>query len=404
MNFFYKYNLVSALLVSIFVVPIVYGLIRSFRCARVVGSLRSLIGNMELITGIGLSFTLYRSLQNNPEHIVWTLWYRWFPNTRFWMEQYQHDIVMNAVFLAFLFILVLLFIRMITQPILRRIILPGASLISRSIEKMPDPIQRTIGGLWEVPRSIWLVLVCTLLLQIFISYGEDSPRKQYISQSSLYQIIKKETIEPLLGTDFLQKIPVLINDSFRTIHNQDMALPDSITEGIRGLSGNAKDALVMEYFNGVTLEEAIASNEAIDQQAIAIVGNEQSDRKKAYLIYQWISKNISYDEEKAEQIVADSSSVKSGSVVAFEEQKGVCFDYATLYVSMCRAVKVKVRLLTGLGYSGSIWGDHAWNQILDIEKKEWVNVDPTFGSAGYPSFGTSDFDSLHKDSEVQGEW
>lgn len=93
----------------------------------------------------------------------------------------------------------------------------------------------------------------------------------------------------------------------------------------------------------------------------------------------------------------------SGSVMAFNTRRGVCFDYACLYVSMCRAVDLKVRLVTGLGYSGSSWGDHAWNQVYIPEEDRWVNVDATFGTI-YNYFDKPDFSVDHRDAEVQGEW
>ncbi len=56
-------------------------------------------------------------------------------------------------------------------------------------------------------------------------------------------------------------------------------------------------------------------------------------------------------------------------------------NYSCLYVSMCRAVGVKVRLVSGLGRSGSEWGEHVWNQIYDPAEESGSYVDPTYGSA-----------------------
>jgi hypothetical protein len=71
---------------------------------------------------------------------------------------------------------------------------------------------------------------------------------------------------------------------------------------------------------------------------------------------------------------------------------------------MCRAVNVKVRFITGLGYSGTYWGDHAWNQVYNSAKSTWINTDTTFGSSGGNYFDNPDFNVDHKDSAVQGEW
>jgi transglutaminase-like putative cysteine protease len=71
---------------------------------------------------------------------------------------------------------------------------------------------------------------------------------------------------------------------------------------------------------------------------------------------------------------------------------------------MCRAAGLKVRLVTGLAYSGVAWGDHAWNEVYSTEEDRWINVDATFGSAGVNYFDKPDFSMDHSDAEVQGEW
>jgi transglutaminase-like putative cysteine protease len=73
-------------------------------------------------------------------------------------------------------------------------------------------------------------------------------------------------------------------------------------------------------------------------------------------------------------------------------------------VAMCRAVDVKVRFVTGLGYTGAEWGDHAWNQAYDADAGEWLSVDTTFGTSGVNYFDSAHFNLDHKDSIVQGEW
>jgi transglutaminase-like putative cysteine protease len=124
----------------------------------------------------------------------------------------------------------------------------------------------------------------------------------------------------------------------------------------------------------------------------------------AKILYYWVACNISYDHAKAEQIETDAFATDSGAVPAFSEKTGVCFDKACLYVAMCRAVGVKVRLITGHAYNGSDWLDHSWNQIYDDRDSQWVNVDPTFGSRNSSYFDKDDFFSDHADSEIQGEW
>lgn len=71
---------------------------------------------------------------------------------------------------------------------------------------------------------------------------------------------------------------------------------------------------------------------------------------------------------------------------------------------MCRAAGLKARLVTGLGYSGVSWGNHAWNQVYDPAENRWINVDATFGSSGYDFFDTKDLSDVHKYGDIQEEW
>ena len=154
----------------------------------------------------------------------------------------------------------------------------------------------------------------------------------------------------------------------------------------------------------MTINEAVKSNSEIDNTAKKIVGNERDDIKKARLLYQWVSKNIKYDKAKAAIVLENPSRVDSGSIVTFEERTGVCFDYSCLYVSMCRGVGLKVKLVSGLGFGGEEWGEHVWNQVYDPKEERWINVDTTFGNSGYDYFDNQDFSKNHKYEVVQAEW
>ena len=87
------------------------------------------------------------------------------------------------------------------------------------------------------------------------------------------------------------------------------------------------------YYNGVTLEEGIQSNEEIDNKAKEIIKFCEDDRSKAKRIYTWIGTNIQYDSEKASKALNEEELNGSGSIAAWCNGKGICFDYACLYVS-----------------------------------------------------------------------
>ena len=169
------------------------------------------------------------------------------------------------------------------------------------------------------------------------------------------------------------------------------------------MPGGADTFQLFQYINGVTLEEAIQSNSEIDDMAKQIVGAETDDKRKAYLIYLWICENISYDNGK-EEAAKTPSEVSSGAIVAYTTRTGICFDFSCLYVAMCRAVDLNVRFIVGMAYSGSVWGDHAWNQVYYPKESRWIDVDTTFGSSGINYFDRPYFELDHKDGSIQGEW
>ena len=126
------------------------------------------------------------------------------------------------------------------------------------------------------------------------------------------------------------------------------------------------------YYNGVTLDEGIESNNSIDSKAIKITKGLKTDREKAKELYKWIGSNIKYDFEKAENI-QNSSLNSSGAIVA------------------CKA------------YNGHEYINHAWNQVYLSNEGKWINVDPTFYSAGN-YFDNKYFNNDHKSKSIAGEW
>ncbi|MDR1714158.1 MAG: transglutaminase-like domain-containing protein [Coriobacteriales bacterium] len=103
-------------------------------------------------------------------------------------------------------------------------------------------------------------------------------------------------------------------------------------------------------------------------------------------IYLWTVQNISYDYDKAAN-VAPGYLPDNDDTLASKD--GICFDYAVLMASMCRAQRLPAKL--DIGYAGSAY--HAWIHVYTAESgwttreiefpgNSWVLMDPTFDSAG----------------------
>lgn len=399
MNLFNHFNIISLLLVGIFIMPLLTGLLYPVSSNRIHHSLLSFLNSIKFIIGLVLSLYVVRGMfSNSPNSFIESL-YKLFPAAKDLILRYSHDMVAYIIVVFIVLSISLWILEIFTIPLERYAITPLAVKISTVFNSLNSKTKRFLSVIWQFPKSICMVLVFSLLLNFYSSFINNDVTSEYINHSTVYQLINKKFMQPILSTDIVKKLPVLINDSFNKA-----AKDFTPTNNENGENPNYWKVPVIKYFNGVTLEEAVKSNSEIDDKAKKIVGTENSDTMKAYLLYQWISQNIQYDDAKAQVIVQSPSHVNSGSIVTYNEKEGICFDYSCLYISMCRAVGLNVRFVTGLGYNGMEWGDHAWNQVYDSQEQRWINVDTTFGNSGGNYFDNADFTTNHRYDVIQGEW
>jgi transglutaminase/protease-like cytokinesis protein 3 len=210
----------------------------------------------------------------------------------------------------------------------------------------------------------------------------------------MYRYLCKEAIIPITNSKVAKQLPSIIGNSFKVVIHQNK--PGDTSTGIANGS-------TIIYYNGVTLEEGVKSNQEIDSFARKLTLNDSSAMSKAKILYNYVGKNISYDEDKARKVMANDFEVESGAIPTFNSKKGICFDYACLYAAMCRANGMKVRIITGEGFNGVSWVSHAWNQVYIPESSKWINVDTTFARGGN-YFNSKRFEFDHKNTQIAGEW
>ncbi len=381
-------NLITVIIVCLFFIPITAGMIRPFSTGRVERSLTSLMNNLALLFSIILSVYFTRLILSDNQNTILTTLYKILPSLQSFIS--GKSIWVYIIFILFFLLIIDGILHLITFPIYRYGIVPMSRRIASGVNSMNGFSRRLVGGLWQLPKSIWIVLVFCILLNLFSGFYGNPAFTQYAGESSPYRLVQNNVVKPLMNTSLVKNIQIVLNDSFKAPQNEPTGQP-------------GKTQLI-KYFNGITLDEAVKSDAEIDAAAQKIVGSEQNEKEKAYLLYQWISKNIKYDDAKAVTISQDPSRAASGAIVAFNTRAGVCFDFSTLYVAMCRAAGLNVRFITGLGYGGTEWGDHAWNQVYDPKENAWINVDTTFGSSGMNYFDKPNFDWDHANAQIQEEW
>jgi hypothetical protein len=378
--------MITVAMAVIFIIPILTGILKPMTSGRVHRSFVSLLNTVIFLASVILAIYL-TGLILTSENIILAGLYRLFPSL-------QNAVTNGESWVYAVFVIALLLaadgiLHLLAFPLYRYALTPASERVASAVGSMNGFMRRLVGGLWKLPQAICLVLVFCILLSFCTGFFNSSVITRYAETSAPYQLVQKTVIEPISDSSAVKDIQVIVNNSFKAAENE---------------LNNVAGKHLTKYFNGVTLDEAVKSSPEIDAEAKEIVGAETDDRQKAYLIYLWICVNITYDNNKAAQVVSDPDSVSSGAVVAYTTRTGICFDFACLYVAMCRAADVKVRFITGLGFSGSEWGDHAWNQAYDSKEDVWLNVDTTFGSSGLNYFDRPYFYADHKDGVVQSEW
>lgn len=256
--------------------------------------------------------------------------------------------------------------------------------------------KRIFGALFNIPKSICYVLLIAFVLNIFSMFTKNDTLNKYLQSSKIYNNICKQAIIPVTNSKIAQKLPNIINNSFKIVVKEEAGKSSS-------QQNNFKDKKTIVYYNGVTLEEGIKSNKQINNFARHLAAEDATSKGKSKIIYDWIGTNISYDHDKAEKVLKDNFQVKSGAIPTFNSKSGICFDYSCLFIAMCRANDIKVRLVTGEGFNGVSWVSHAWNQVYIPEEGRWINVDATFYKGGN-YFDTKRFDIDHRKSQIAGEW
>ncbi|MDF2654900.1 MAG: transglutaminase protein [Bacillota bacterium] len=393
------FNLITLLMMCIFLMPVITGILNPISRNRVMNSTMAIFSGLRFVLGTLLSFYFMSVLFSSTKNGFLTFLDHYIPSAAELVARYQHDIVAYVIVFFILMSVLFFLLELLAIPLTRHLLIPFAVKISALLESKNPLVRRIFGGLWQLPRSVFMIFILAVLLNFYTSFINNPDAGEYINASKAYQTVQQGMVQPILNSERIKSVPTLVSDAFKKA-------AEDYTPANAGSSGdpNYWKLPAIKYFNGMTIDEAVLSSDDIDKTAKRIVGSEKDDRKKAELLYNWVRKNIQYDQAKAEIVLKTPSKVNSGSIITFEERTGVCFDYSCLYVSMCRAVDVKIRLVSGLGYSGTEWGEHVWNQIYDSAAGEWINVDPTFGNSGYNYFDNDDFSDTHRYDVVQAEW
>lgn len=388
MNILNFVNLITVLIACIFIVPILIGIIKPLTSSRFHRSFVWLFNCIIFFTAIILSAVFTKTILSGYDDAILDFFYGIIPG--FKDAVLGKEIWLYPIIFSVLTVIICLILRLLLIPVYKFALDPMSHRLSKVVNSMNKAGSRTIGGIWKVPGSILLVLIFSAFIYIFTCFFSTPSITDYIDSSTPYINVQDNIIKPIFDKSLVSDIRVLLDDSLK-----------SEKKDITDVEGKNKFQV---YLNGMIIGDAVKSNTEIDTKAKEITKSGTGDRDKAYLVYAWVCRNIKYDYDKSVIIKYDPSKAVSGAIETYNTKKGVCFDFSSLYVAMCRAAGLKVRMMTGYGYTGKLWVDHVWNEVYCTGSETWINLDTTFGVSGINYFNSPYFDIDHRDGDVQGEW
>lgn len=389
-----NFNLIDIVILCSFILPLLVSYKRKFNIIRMKQSIEELGNYLSLFLALYLSFMLIKKV-NVIERI-------------FSIAIIQFDFLISKLNISpqIIIILIVLVLTLVLYYLVKLVFLifnfiifnPFLKWLKNVEAKRGKKFGKRVALILNIPKALFYMIISSLVIIILGSNGYLGNKIEHLTlNSKSYDLLNDNKYYVALTKEYES-----FHERYVTAISKNFSEREEVSkEGTQKRVKTEKN--VINFYNGVTLEQGIKSNKAINDKAKELVKNAETDREKAKILYTWISENITYDDKKAENITGMPSKYKSGAIEAFESRRGICFDYACLYVAMAREVGLKVRIITGDAYNGVQWGAHSWNEVYLKEQDRWITVDPTFGKVGN-YFDSKRNRETHKDGKIIGEW
>lgn len=388
----YNINIVSLVLGIAFIYPILMGFIFKLKSKSMIVTIKGVLTSIAMVCSIILTAAVVKDVFALDKYgLVDYISSKISPSFAFLITKSK---LFNGIILLVTFLLIYQLFKAIIEFICRIVLYPASDAIDASIRNTGRGTKAVLGGLFQIPRAICYVIILAALLSYASIFLKNENLDSKLNSSDIYIYINKKIISTVTNSDLAKSFPNILEDSFKVVDEKNNVVKD--------VNGYLQGVI---FYNGVTLDEGIKSNEVIDNTALNITSKYDNDYEKARAIYEWIGTAIVYDDDKAIEVMNNPipRGITSGAINTFNTGKGVCFDYACLYVAMCRANNIPVRLVVGEGYNGMSWVSHSWNEVYIEDMNKWVNVDPTFCNTGN-YFDNDTFNSEHRGRKIAGEW
>lgn len=389
-----NFNLVDLIVVCSFILPLIVAYKRKFNIIKIKHSIEELGGYIAFFSALYLSFIVIKKVD-----IIEKMFSIIVVDFDSLISRFNISPQVIIILIVLVLTLVIFFAIKLVFLILNLLIInPILRWLKKAEAKRGKRFGKGAALLINIPKAAFYMIISALVIIILGSNGFLGNKMEKLTLNSrAYEIINNNQYYAALNKEYES-----FHEEYKDAISKNLITEESTKKPTeeKVIKNNSN---VINLYNGVTLEQGIKSNEAINTKARELTKKAKTDREKAKNLYIWISENINYDDNKAENISKEPSKYKSGAIEAFETRSGICFDYSCLYVAMSREAGLKVRIVTGEGFNGKEWGPHSWNEVYLPDKNEWITVDTTFGKAGNYFDSRKNNDS-HRNAQIIGEW
>lgn len=383
---------VTLFLLLLFIYPIIRGFIFKFSSQHFKGSIQGVFQSVSFLVSLGVGIYYTKKIFIQHHEGMYKRIYETIPAKVITFLS-SNPLIIYVIIMPVVVLIIYIIISSAVNVIFRITIYPLFDSIEIGLRSKSLAFKRIVGAIFQIPKSICYVVVIVFIINFLSFIKVTDSYNKYLEESQLYNYISKEVVIPLSNSKLAKKLPNIVNDSFKIVVKEATPTDSSLQNNKR----------IITYYNGVTLDQGIKSNAEIDNFAINLVKDKTKVLEKAEIIYNWVGTAIVYDDKKANKVLNNDLKVESGAIPTFNTKSGICFDYACLFAAMSKANNIKVRIITGQGFNGSNWINHAWNQVYIDKENRWINVDPTFLIGG-DYFDSKRFDLDHRDASIAGEW
>lgn len=393
-------NPITIIILTVFLYPILKGFLFKFSSRDLKLDIDDVSRNISFIISIITGIYFGKKIFIQHDTGIYEKIYNYIPvQILSYIE--NNNLIIYAVIIPIIVFIIYRIIKLLFDLMNYLTFYPVLDSIEKFLGTKNNLFKRITGMIFQLPKAICYVLLVTFVLNIMSIFNVNSKLSGYLQESKIYRSICQNIVIPVTNSTIAKQLPNILNNSFRIVirESDGRQVQSNSSTPLREI--NNRNTIV--YYNGVTLDQGVKSNDQIDRLARDLGSEGNDTTEKAEMLYNWIGTSISYDHDKANKVLNNDFDVQSGAIPTFETKKGICFDYSCLYVAMARANNIKVRLITGEGFNGISWVSHAWNQVYIPEKNKWINVDTTFYRGGN-YFDSSRFNIDHKNAQIAGEW